>query len=418
MDFEAALISKILKSPDEILKVLDSRISSDLFVDHSALWDWVICSFRDHGGFPPEEFIKERFPSFQMVEVDSPSSILIDELKKRRVHNLIVEYQTSSTKLLKSKDPYSALEALRECIVRVENEIRSTNDFSFTDDIEDRKKRYAKAQTSGGVTGIPSPWLCFNEATQGFNGGELIMIAGRGGVGKSWAEVLLAWHNWTNNFVPVVISNEMAVWQIIRRLDAVHSQLPYSRFKAGQLTTEEFMRWEQRLNELHNKPKMWILGDEDSMGVTAIAAKIQRYKPDIVYIDGGYLIADDRKAKEGWEKFKNVCWDLKKLALRENIPIVMTHQFNKEGKGLDGNADTLKYGDVQMWFDLIVGVYQDEALKNNKEMLFKINKQREGANIEWVADWDLDAMKFDAKPINDLPWENAVPYDQEAPVDY
>jgi hypothetical protein len=154
------------------------------------------------------------------------------------------------------------------------------------------------------------------------------------------------------------------------------------------------------------------------MGVTAIAAKIQRYKPDIVYVDGGYLIADDRKAKEGWEKFKNVCWDLKKLALRENIPIVMTHQFNKEGKGLDGNADTLKYGDVQMWFDLIVGVYQDEALRNNKEMLFKINKQREGANIEWVADWDLDKMKFEARPINDLPWANAVPYDQEAPVDY
>ena len=178
------------------------------------------------------------------------------------------------------------------------------------------------------------------------------------------------------------------------------------------------MRWEERLKELETKQQMWIIGDEDGMGVTSIAAKIQRYRPSIVYIDGGYLLDDDRRAKEGWEKFKNICHDLKKLALREKIPIVMSHQFTKEGKGLDGDADTLKYGDVQMWFDLIIGIYQDEALRNNKEMLFKINKHREGAKIEWVSDWDLDAMKFDAKPVNDLPWANAVPYDQEGPIDY
>jgi hypothetical protein len=62
-------------------------------------------------------------------------------------------------------------------------------------------------------------------------------------------------------------------------------------------------------------------------------------------------------------------------------------------------------------------VYQDEALRTNKEMLFKINKHREGTNTEWVANWDLDFMNFDQKQQNDLS-EGVNPYDKEGPVDY
>jgi hypothetical protein len=252
--------------------------------------------------------------------------------------------------------------------------------------------------------------LCVND-TRCFVANDII-------VHNTWAEIVLSWFNWKSGCLPLLFSNEMAVWQIIRRLDAVHSQLPYQRFKAGQLTSEEYFRWEKTLEDLKSHPDFWIIGDDEGMiGVTGIAAKIQRYHPAIVYIDGGYLVSDDRKAKEGWERFKNVCWDLKKLALRENIPIVMTHQFSKEGKGLEGNADTLKYGDVQMWFDLIIGVYQDENMKNNKEMLMKIAKHREGVNKDWVCDWDLDYMKFDVKTLNDLP-QDTQPYDKQGPVDY
>lgn len=419
MDFEAALISRVLSNPEDYLKVVDSRVSAELFIDHSALWGWISESYREHSGLPPEELVRERFPNFEFINSqNTPITIFIDELKKRHVHNTIMEHQSSLIKFLKNKDPLAALEVMQECVLKVEKETRSCRDFSFTEQIDERLKQYEKAQVSGGVTGIPTPWRCLNEKTQGFHEEELIMIAGRGGVGKTWAEVVLAWYNWTQGYKPLLFSKEMATWQIVRRLDAVHAKLPYSRFKAGMLTSEEYDRWRRYLAELHKWHSFWVVGDDDGfMGVTGIAAKIQRYKPHIVYIDGGYLIADDRKARDGWEQFKNVCWDLKRLALRERIPIVMTHQFSKEGKGLEGNADTLKYGDVQMWFDLIVGVYQDEALKNNKEMLFKINKHREGSNTEWVSDWDLDYMKFDEKQQNDLP--NGVnPYDKEGPVDY
>ena len=419
MDFEAALISRVLSNPEDYLKVVDSKVSQELFIDHSALWGWISESYRDHSGLPPRELVGERFPDFEFIDSqNTPVSIFIDELKKRHVHNTIMAHQPSLIKFLKNKDPFSALEVMTECVLKVEKETRSCRDFSFTEQINERLVQYEQAQVSGGITGIPTPWRCLNEKTQGFHEEELIMLAGRSGVGKTWIEVVLAWHNWIQGYRPLLFSKEMATWQIVRRLDAVHAKLPYNRFKAGMLTSEEYARWKRHLSELNSKPKFWIVGDDDGfMGVTGIAAKIQRYQPQIVYIDGGYLVADDRKARDGWEQFKNVCWDLKRLSLRERIPIVMTHQFSKEGKGLEGNADTLKYGDVQMWFDLIIGIYQDEALRSNKEMLFKINKHREGSNTEWVADWDLDYMKFDEKYVQGLP-SDQIPYDKEGPVDY
>jgi hypothetical protein len=140
---------------------------------------------------------------------------------------------------------------------------------------------------------------------------------------------------------------------------------------------------------------MWISGDIDSsMGVSSVASKIDKYRPKMVWIDGVYMMRDERNAKPSWEKFTHICEDLKTLAQKKKTPIGVSHQFNLSGKGEDGNADTLKYADVQMWFDVMLGMYQTDDLRANKEMLFKINKLREGNPTQWVTSWDLDAMDF------------------------
>jgi hypothetical protein len=44
-------------------------------------------------------------------------------------------------------------------------------------------------------------------------------------------------------------------------------------------------------------------------------------------------------------------------------------------------------------------MYQTEDLRLNKEMLFKILKQREGERLEFVSEWDLDNMNFSVKDM-------------------
>lgn len=217
-------------------------------------------------------------------------------------------------------------------------------------------------------------------------------------VHNSWSETVLACYHWSKGYKPLLFSREMSVVEFVRRIDAAHAQISHLRLRAGMLTTEEVDKWRTALQNMEGGLPFWVSGDDDgATGISGIAAKIQRYRPDIVYIDGGYLIEDESGGDSGWARWSNVCRDLKRLSRQEKLPIVISHQFSKEGLEDKGTEDTLKYGDVSMWFDLIVGLYQGEDLKLNKEMLIKVLKQREGGEGVFVTGWDLDEMVFDEK---------------------
>jgi len=417
MNYEEALISKIL-TEGCLEEVLDARVSVDLFESHKDVWEYVLEVFREHGSVPPVDTVEQRFRDFSMEVSETSMTFFISELRKRWVHNTIATSMKVQADLLKKREPLQALDEMRETLLKAEVESRPAKDLNIVEEPERRITAYEDIVKAGGVTGIPTPWACFNEVTQGFNGEELIMMAGRSGIGKTWCEAVLACAQWSLGYTPILFSREMAVHQIVRRIDAVHAQLPYQRFRSGLLTTDEFERWSKSLAEMKDGLPFWVTGDDEGrLGVSGIAAKIHRYKPSIVYIDGGYLLEDERGARASWERWSNVCRDLKKLAQQENLPIVLSHQFNLEGKDDKGDADTLKYGDVQMWFDLIVGLYQTEDLRLNKEMLFKINKQREGERLEWVTEWDLDKMVFEVKSEGRDDVGEAVPYEEDSEGD-
>jgi hypothetical protein len=415
MDFENVLLSKILLEGC-IEEVIDLQVSSDLFIDYRSTWNYLLSTFKKHGGVPPIEHVRQKF-GIEIEDHETPVSFLVEELQKRWTHNKVAEGMKRQAQLLKAKNPQAALEDMREVLLAADQTVRVSRDVNITEDPESRIADYEDIIKAEGMLGLPSPWPCLDEVTQGFQDGNLIMIAGRAKTGKTWAEVILSRHFWSLGYLPLLFSREMMVEQIIRRFDAVNAQLPFQRFKAGLLTTDEYERWVQTLKSMKGSTPFWVTGDDDgAVGISGIISKVHRYKPRVVLIDGGYLIRDERGGKASWERFANVCWDLKRAARKEDIPIIITHQFTQEGKGLKGDADTLKFGDVHMWFDLILGMYQTEALKLDKEMLFRINAQREGSTLEWVTDWDLEKMKFDVKMgEDDIP---AVPVDPDEVVEY
>lgn len=217
-------------------------------------------------------------------------------------------------------------------------------------------------------------------------------------VHNTWCEVVCAEFQRRMGHPTVIFSKEMSVKQIVRRFDAIAAKINFNRLRMGQLTTEEFERYKETLRQMKDTTPMIISGDIDTKtGVSTVAAKIDKYRPAMVWIDGVYMLRDERRAKASWEKFTNICEDLKSLCQKKRTPIGVSHQFNLAGKEDKGDADTLKYGDVQMWFDVMLGLYQTEDLKVNNEMLFKINKLREGRPFQWVSAWDLNHMDFEVK---------------------
>lgn len=398
MDFEAVVISKVLE--DKLMEdALELNVRDDLFQEYKKHWRFIREMYLNHSGLPTVKLLESKFPDFEGQTTTEPLSYLIEELKKKHVRSIIVECMSEQADILKSaKSPYDAVEIMRKTVAAAEESARTSRDYNVVADPESRLESYFQIAAVEGMTGIPSSWDILDRETGGFQDEDLIMIAARGGVGKTWCEVVVAEHQRRLGYKTLVFSKEMSVKQIVRRFDAVSSRVNFNRMKMGMLTTEELEKYKATLKAMKNTTPMIISGDIDSkMGVSSVAAKIDKYRPHMVWIDGVYMMRDERNAKAGWEKFTNICEDLKGLCQKRRTPIGVSHQFNLAGKDDKGDADTLKYGDVQMWFDVMIGLYQTEDLKANKEMLFKINKIREGSPLQWVSEWDLDRMQFEVK---------------------
>jgi len=400
MDYEEALIAKIVLEKS-IREVSEHNLQSELFLQCKKEWEYVVDFYRKHGESPPLDHFEKLFPDFDLTPSDAPMSFLIEELRNRLMYNLATAAMKEATEHLKQKDSGKAVDVFRSMVLKAELQTRPSKDVDLVENPLDRLKEYDERVEKGGLLGLPSPWPILDDVTLGFMAEELWMIVARGGVGKSWCEVVGSRFHWTMGIRSLLVTKEMAVRQIIQRFDAAHARIAHKRLRSGELTTDEYERYRETLEQMEESRVPFLVSgdDEGTGGVSGILAKIDRYRPGVVWIDGLYLIEDERRGKgeAGWEKLKNVTGDLKAVARQRGIPIIVSHQFSKEGREDQGSADTLAYGDIQKWFDGILGMYQSEDLRLNREMMFKLLKHREGERCEFVANWDLENMLFEEK---------------------
>ena len=183
--------------------------------------------------------------------------------------------------------------------------------------------------------------------------------------------------------------------QFLKRIAAHRAKVPHMGYRAGDLSSKQYARFKNMVADLQNAPDYWVSGNEAAMGVQALAAKIDRLRPDIVFLDGLYLMRDDR-GEIGWAGITNITRDLKQLALRKQIPIVVTSQLNRGAANRRASLANLAFSDsIGMDADVVIALFQDQQLRDDDKLIVKLIKQREGFQLEFTIRWDLSDMVFD-----------------------
>lgn len=191
----------------------------------------------------------------------------------------------------------------------------------------------------------------------------------------------------------------MAEEQIEDRLEAMlipmmmGEEFNYGRFKSGTLTPQEEKLY---FDFLDMKSTLEPLIVETATGVSNVSAKIEQYQPDVVFIDGAYLMEDDQGAKEDWLRVAHITRDLKALAKLKKIPICINSQADsttskKTGPELENIGFSKAIGHDS---DVVLGLLRDEEMIEDKEMKVKVLKQREGTLGNVVLNWDFSTMNF------------------------
>lgn len=405
INIERGIISKLLET-GEMSIVKDKQIKAYYFSkDNREVMKYLEDYFMKNGSLPTPRVFQTKFPKFSLegtkdkkIGTDEPLEYWCDELRKKITHNTLCDNMEEVFKLLENFDTEGATNLIKKTMLHIENDLVETSAIDMTKDAEDRKLIYKKRKENKGMIGIPTGIDKLDLILKGIQPKQLVTTIAKTGVGKTWLYILMACYCQLNNYRVLFLTTEMSEEQIEDRLEAMHmgmmyKDFNYNKFKSGTLSPEEEANYFEYLDK---KDKLEPLIIETATGASNVNAKIQQYNPDIIFIDSAYLMEDDRGSDQDWLRIAHITRDLKMLAKRTGKPICINSQADsttckKTGPELENIGFSRAIGHDS---DVVLALFRDEEMIEDREMKLKVLKQREGILGSVMLNWDFSTMDF------------------------
>ncbi|MGL5479408.1 MAG: replicative DNA helicase [Clostridium sp.] len=240
-----------------------------------------------------------------------------------------------------------------------------------------------KSKSGGGILGFKTGYENLDRAINGIKKGELFVIGGRPGMGKTVTALNIADGLADNNQKVLFIEMEMTNQSIGMRRISMKSQISLSKIQSGKLSKEEI----DILDNIDGDDKISyftksLLKMEEIVEI--ILEEKQRKGVNIVIIDHLGLIITDTKENRVNEISK-ITKRLKSLAKDEEISIILICQLSRYiEQRIDKRpllSDLRDSGSIEEDADIVMFVYRDNYynIKSNcKELEWIIAKQRNG----------------------------------------
>ena len=411
---QSKLLFRILND-NSLTEALEEGLSRKHFTDEEdvEVFQYVQEHFSKYGKTPSVARTSESFPHYEFSPTkDSLTELINDATEMAKwtfVYGLVKDASLVIKEGIAKADNTSRMKAgsrtfdlMRSAMLRAELDFNKAQDLALNSDkfVDRCRAELDERALNDGVTGIPSPWPTINESTGGANPQDLIVITARPKLKKTW--VIAEWSSdtWFRlNKNVLLVSNEISLMKMANRIVSQRSGVSYTHIRTGKLDEEQRALFEAVLERFRNLTADFIVsGSDDDMtagGVASIEAKIVKYNPDVVFVDGAYLLEDDLQGGSESQKAGNVIRQLKKLAKRRNVPIIITWQFNRKATQTSGgDADIGLTDKVGQDADLVIGLFQTEDMILNQVLMLKSLAVREGAPFDCTINCKFATMDF------------------------
>jgi len=252
---------------------------------------------------------------------------------------------------------------------------------------------------------LPTGFDELNRRTGGFHGGELILIAGRPGMGKSSFAVNIAEHVSITDKKTVAIFNlEMPKEQIVNRIICSQALVNSNKIRTGDITGEDWEKIGAIVNRVATAP-MYI-DDTASITVSEIRAKCRRLKQtknlELIVIDYLQLMQSSGRTESRQNEIAEISRSLKILAKELNIPVIALSQLSRAAESRSDKrpmlSDLRESGAIEQDADMVMFLYRDEYYnpdtedKNLAECI--VAKNRSGETGMFKLGWKGEYTKF------------------------
>jgi replicative DNA helicase len=238
-------------------------------------------------------------------------------------------------------------------------------------------------QRDGKLSGLATGLDDLDRMMGGLQPSDLIILAGRPGMGKTALATNLAYnvarawrgemradgHQVTaNGGIVGFFSLEMSAEQLATRIIAEQTGISSSQIRRGNITEADFEKIKDHSVELQNLP--FYVDETGGLSIAQLAARARRLKRqrglDLLVIDYVQLLSgsNKRSSENRVQEITEITTKLKALAKELAVPIVALSQLSRQVESRDDKrpqlSDLRESGSIEQDADVVLFVYREE----------------------------------------------------------
>ncbi|MCI9293170.1 MAG: replicative DNA helicase [Erysipelotrichaceae bacterium] len=229
--------------------------------------------------------------------------------------------------------------------------------------------------TSDHVTGIKTGYYDLDRMTNGFQRGDLIILAARPSMGKTAFALNLALNaSQYNTGAIAIFSLEMPAEALMKRIMSAKSHVESNKLRSGILSDDEFNKLNESANELSGN-KLFI-DDSSNVKIAEIYSKCRKLKSeyglDMVVIDYLQLISGSSRGNKDnrQQEIAEISRSLKGLAREMDCPVIALSQLSRAVESRPDKhpmlSDLRESGSIEQDADIVMFLYRDEYYNKDK----------------------------------------------------
>lgn len=275
--------------------------------------------------------------------------------------------------------------------------------------------------SDGRLPGLESGFWDLDDLTGGFHDNDLIIVAGRPSMGKTAFAMNISEHVILGRETRPVLffSLEQDHSQLVIRLLATQSSVPYKNLESANLSAQQWKQLESATGCLSDKPLYLV--DRPNLSVEEMRSYARRINREIKSNDGAgegtgdeglaLIVVDYIQLMRPSKDYNNrvlemgdITRSLKGLAKEFGVPVIALSQLNRRLEDRHDKrpkmSDLRDSGEIEQDADLILFIYRDEVYdKGTREKGIAeiiLAKHRNGPRGAIKLRFVESLMKFDA----------------------
>lgn len=400
-DNELRLVSKIIRDRD-ITPVLQRGVKEEYFTNEEArtLFGFIKRHYARYGEVPTATTVKDNYRNAKLYRVEENVDYFIDQLLEYRKWQRLGDGTRQALLAVQAGDPDALYAAFSDAKLEVDTlGAAKARHMDATADALQRWNAYLERENRGtSMIGIPSGFATIDEATAGFQPGQLVTFVAPPKVGKSTCLLRIAANVHAMGSVPLFQSFEMSNGEQSNRYDAMRAGVSHARLIRGTLRADEREKLRKILHRMPDEPRFPMFDAADGLTLSSVRALIETHSPDIVFIDGVYLMFDEITGERNTaQALTNITRSAKALAQQAKVPIIISTQA-LEWKMKSGKVRADSIGYSSSFFqdsDVILGLERlPEEANDDEARILKVVASRNCGPAEVELDWIWDTATF------------------------